>query len=1130
MIESSCSQIIRQVKTERITQFESSSSKEPSTDVDEDASTVVISDTDGQERKDEKVTVMKAKLKVTLFDMKRGNDDLLYICPVCNEPFLSQVKAWNHLKCHDLDPSTSCDNDSIISQYDMNNDTSGKSNLSTSGNDSDSDIFAESSVSVPTSEGDGSELTSPKSSTADDDAKYKVSNMGNAVGKVSDAMSKLQRIPLHKRQSNDNVLYNCSECKKPFLSLANAVNHTKCHKMCRPIPPGSPNITETMVTSRSHIDDHDHQTKINDFRQNSNQSEEFSTESITSPGPPIENAENGGLPAISQSSPTKKNSDISTTCEICHKKYCNAAYCNLHKQVKHGVGNCDTTCVKCGMKFWSQDKLDKHMSSCKSGKPVKPQVFLDKPEVFSCMEIQEFQIDVEVGAKIDKTDEMEKNEMHNQTSFKCLQCSHSFGSKSGIVAHMQFVHKKFMCANLSCSKSYGSIQNYKMHMYKIHNIGDYDLKCNNCKKKFWNKQELKKHVTKCKKYVCEWPSCQRSFQSKHSRDIHASWHHRKTINPMANNKHGKSNGAIPNEYSSHSMTRAKVSSKVNHPEGEGKITCAICQKRFLFDYALESHMKFKHGVGYDKTAKVMSLPEKKKKVKAEKKCVAKVQLKTLEKKERKFRCKICNRDFGCLAALYGHQRFKHKKLQRLVCTKCKRHFYDRFYFGKHILEHKEKDSRRKEHCPVLKHIQRKSDKTITTVKPQLDKTKSQREECSPECSPAPRRIQRLSDEMVKDKHHLDNMDKTKKSERKEHSSTSRRIQGESDKPVKENQRLDKKEKNSEDKVTCSLCGYSYRSDNHSLRVGALKVHMREEHQSPQSAKQQTPITRVNRPDIHGAQQDGEEEEFTGIPLNCPYCCGKFKNKENLRFHIHALHEKHGDDHAECHLCKKRFIGKQPLNAHLSIIHGENVEDDPDYIPEKPPPKDSMNNGSNERSVRHSGNPGASSENENFSVSCSETAKLHRESKQTSRKNTKPVDSQSELSTCDPPSKVQSDVTENNQMIPESGTDENARDLEESHGSDKVVVGIESDHNYAIQLENNRQTQGKEFGIQQEKVQSQGRKPVENALVVLTPMRSSTGGRSVMMNDGVPRRRCQLCNKTFISEEWLQRHLKEHLQN
>ncbi len=1104
MIESSCSQIIRQVKTERITQFESSSSKEPSTDVDEDASTVVISDTDGQERKDEKVTVMKAKLKVTLFDMKRGNDDLLYICPVCNEPFLSQVKAWNHLKCHDLDPSTSCDNDSIISQYDMNNDTSGKSNLSTSGNDSDSDIFAESSVSVPTSEGDGSELTSPKSSTADDDAKYKVSNMGNAVGKVSDAMSKLQRIPLHKRQSNDNVLYNCSECKKPFLSLANAVNHTKCHKMCRPIPPGSPNITETMVTSRSHIDDHDHQTKINDFRQNSNQSEEFSTESITSPGPPIENAENGGLPAISQSSPTKKNSDISTTCEICHKKYCNAAYCNLHKQVKHGVGNCDTTCVKCGMKFWSQDKLDKHMSSCKSGKPVKPQVFLDKPEVFSCMEIQEFQIDVEVGAKTDKTDEkMEKNKMHNQTSFKCLQCSHSFGSKSGIVAHMQFVHKKFMCADLSCSKSYGSIQNYKMHMYMVHNIGDYDLKCNNCKKKFWNKQELKKHVTKCKKYVCEWPSCQRSFQSKQSRGIHVTWHHRKTKNPMANKKHAKSNEAIPNEYSSHSMTRAKVSSKGNQPKGEERITCAICQKRFLFDYALESHMKFKHGVGYEKMVKVMCVTEKKNKMNAAKKCVGEVQLKTLEKKQRKIRCKKCNRDFDCLAALFSHERFKHKNRQRLVCTKCERqfsclaalyshergkhkvrrsrecvkcerHFDSQYHYEKHICTHKTKPSPTtgKEHHLSLKHVKGQSDKTVKE-KPQLGQTKDGREI---ERSPVLRRIQRMSDETEK-----------------------------------ENHQLDKKRENLEDKVTCSLCGYSYRSDNHLLRVGALKVHMREEHQSPQSAKQQMHITWVIRPDGHGAQQqDEEEEEFTGIPLNCPYCSGKFKNKENLRFHIHALHEKHGDDHAECHLCKKRFIGKQPLNAHLSIIHGEDEEDDPDYIPEIPPPKD--------------GNSGPSSENKSFSVSCSETAKLHRKS---SRKNSKPADSQSELLTCDRPSEVQSDVTENNEMIPDGGSNENARDLEESHGSDKGGDGIESDHNYAIQLENNRQTQGKQLGIQQ----SQGRKPVENALVVLTPMKNSTGGRSVMMmNDGVPRRRCQLCNKTFISEEWLQRHLKEHLQN
>ena len=147
------------------------------------------------------------------------------------------------------------------------------------------------------------------------------------------------------------------------------------------------------------------------------------------------------------------------------------------------------------------------------------------------------------------------------------------------------------------------------------------------------------------------------------------------------------------------------------------------------------------------------------------------------------------------------------------------------------------------------------------------------------------------------------------------------------------------------KIKCQLCGFQYKSDNIPLAITAMQVHIKEkhsrsrgnarrrpslQHRNTTASEQEGNVDKAKRCLDSGAVDPRTEEESKSVPIDCPYCCGKFKTEENLRLHIRALHEKNIS--VQCRLCSKTFIGQTALKAHLNVAHGEDVSDDPDYVP------------------------------------------------------------------------------------------------------------------------------------------------------------------------------------------------------
>ena len=164
----------------------------------------------------------------------------------------------------------------------------------------------------------------------------------------------------------------------------------------------------------------------------------------------------------------------------------------------------------------------------------------------------------------------------------CPDCGKSFFTTDTLTKHRKNVHQK----NLSCPRcdeSFKSIVQLKIHGREVHALkGKVRIvSCNGCKKKFFDKDQMERHVEEHHNYICS--ICGENFIQKTLLNQHKERTH-------------------PDSYLTCPKCSLKCSSKgalrkhiMRHEEREhGNFTCDICNKKFTAQSTLYHHKRGVH--------------------------------------------------------------------------------------------------------------------------------------------------------------------------------------------------------------------------------------------------------------------------------------------------------------------------------------------------------------------------------------------------------------------------------------------------------------------------------------------------------------------------------------------------------
>lgn len=89
--------------------------------------------------------------------------------------------------------------------------------------------------------------------------------------------------------------------------------------------------------------------------------------------------------------------------------------------------------------------------------------------------------------------------MPSKASHNCNFCSKSFGYAASLYRHIKSIHEQIRFNCFKCKATFTQKSSLKIHMKSLHktdlkNNGSFDCSKESCKKTFWNRKLLQKHL------------------------------------------------------------------------------------------------------------------------------------------------------------------------------------------------------------------------------------------------------------------------------------------------------------------------------------------------------------------------------------------------------------------------------------------------------------------------------------------------------------------------------------------------------------------------------------------------------------------------------------------------------------
>ena len=284
-------------------------------------------------------------------------------------------------------------------------------------------------------------------------------------------------------------------------------------------------------------------------------------------------------------------------CERCDEKFATkrALYKHMTEMIKnHGPPR--FMCSVCDEEFSNKSDLSHHIKSIHDGKVFMCDICQSLHRYMSALKIHRkthSQIkNFECNICDKKYSEIRRLKSHidfehNGIGYECKICNKSFASPDKLKRHL-FTHsdKKIKCDQ--CDKAFFNKQNLQIHISTVH-LKLRPFKCNECGKDFPVKKNLTGHISavhdKIKKYQCD--VCQLKFSQKHHLDQHMPMH--TGIKPFDCSICGKSyttrNSLNQHTINVHNKIKDKI--KADKPEFE----CEFCLRIFTSNDSLQKHLK-----------------------------------------------------------------------------------------------------------------------------------------------------------------------------------------------------------------------------------------------------------------------------------------------------------------------------------------------------------------------------------------------------------------------------------------------------------------------------------------------------------------------------------------------------------
>ena len=239
----------------------------------------------------------------------------------------------------------------------------------------------------------------------------------------------------------ENKTYNCTDCKKTFMSVTNLKRHFTTRVHFNKVKKDNPNCNDSMIVVNGdqnieikymEIQQQQSGTSVTDLSEAEVVLIDKIDEELASIEPSTWNVmkieQMSSMPFQTISSPlniVSSTQSISSPdmpeefrCNTCNKTFAKRCYFTQHNKTAH-VGHKPYKCVKCGKKYHTQELLDDHMIKHGSDKPFKCEV-PNCPKSFN-----------------HKTDLKRHSILHTtEKPHVCQQCGKGFVRKDHLQKHM----------------------------------------------------------------------------------------------------------------------------------------------------------------------------------------------------------------------------------------------------------------------------------------------------------------------------------------------------------------------------------------------------------------------------------------------------------------------------------------------------------------------------------------------------------------------------------------------------------------------------------------------------------------------------------------------------------------------
>ena len=275
--------------------------------------------------------------------------------------------------------------------------------------------------------------------------------------------------------------------------------------------------------------------------------------------------------------------------------------------------------------------------------------------------------------------------------FNCDRCSKNYLSQHDLNNHIANIHESKPEKCDICDKEFRSMRHLRIHKDQVHieksKVRD-ELVCKHCSKEYSSKFNLNDHIQrvheKSKKHECE--NCYKRFFSKNGKTLHIKRMHTTGIPKRKVIKVGTAK-QIEVKCEICCQAYSSVKSLNTHVENTHDLKpekCDICEKIFHSSLRLTLH--------YKTHLKDYTVPE------TEKEIASKMK-KRMKRKNRDFKCLICDKTFPVWRERYKHQNENHEDQKKFECTACSKKYLTEESAKIHFRNAHHRNEMRRHQCP-----------------------------------------------------------------------------------------------------------------------------------------------------------------------------------------------------------------------------------------------------------------------------------------------------------------------------------------------------------------------------------------------------------------------------------------------